>query len=201
MTKRNKRTENKRDIILNVARRILSKRGKEVSMSDIAGELGIDASGIYYYFKSVPEIIDNILEKEYHNFSMNDKRIKLAGDEPLAVVREMMLMLCEFYYDNLEILKIILAQVHPLVVEDDHEDLSVAVNSYLASYYEANKNILKAIQKAQRQDQLSKKHSAIVILQTMRGYIFGLWSAWREEKPERSAIPDCVDRFLSIYQC
>lgn len=199
MAKMHTRMESKRDNILNAAKTILTKRGKEVSMSDIAEALGIDASGIYYYFKSVPEIIDSILGNEYHNFSIDDKRFKKAGDDPVTAVKEMMMMLCEFYYDNLEILKIVLAQVNPLIVEPDHEDRSIAVNRFLASYYEANRNIIKAIRKAQLQGELSKTYSAELILQTMRGYVFGLWSAWRDVKPERSEIPGYVERFLSIY--
>lgn len=200
MAKRNGRAGGKREKILAAAKDILSKRGKEVSMSDISAALGLEASGIYYYFKSVPEIIDDILEDEYHDFSMNEARIRQTDGDPAAAVKEMMLMLCEFYYDNLEILRIILAQVYPPLAEPDYEDPSIAVNRFLATYRQANENILSTIVRAQELGALTSDYPSSLILQTMRGYIFGLSSAWRERKPERSTIPGLVDRFLSMYR-
>jgi hypothetical protein len=38
-----------------------------------------------------------------------------------------------------------------------------------------------------------------MVLQTLRGAIFGVCAVWRYGKPERSAIPAIVDQLFRMY--
>lgn len=196
--KSQQRLEQKRNRILNTAKDVLMKYGKDTSMSDIAQSLGMDTSGLYYYYKSIPEILDTILEDKYAHFRLTDDEFQ-GIKSPLAIIKKMMTMLLEFYFDNLEIIQIVLSQICPLCADPDREADSIAINHFLQAYHEANAGLLIEIEAAQKQQELSDAFSPILILQTMRGFIFGIHACWRQEKSDRGAIPSIVDRFFHVY--
>ncbi len=60
--------ENKEDIILNAARELMcnmAQEGGEITVDMIAKHAGIAKGGIYYYFQSKDEIIDEVIKKSY----------------------------------------------------------------------------------------------------------------------------------------
>ncbi|MBN2050543.1 MAG: TetR/AcrR family transcriptional regulator [Spirochaetales bacterium] len=197
--KERSRLEQKKTLILDATKELLIKHGKRVSMASIAKAMDLEPSSLYYYFKSIPEIIDTILDNEYHDFRLSNIRFKDIDVDPLSVLKDMMRMILEFYYDNLSILQIILSQVLPLSIDEDYKEDSVAINHFLKTYREANKSLEDAIKRAQKKGQLTKEYSSWLILNTIRGYIFGLYAAWREEKPQRESISSLVENFLSLY--
>jgi len=70
-------------------------------MADLARAINMDTSALYYYYKSIPEIIDAILDQEYHDFSLNNVYWLDSKRDPLSILKEMVTMILEFYYDNL----------------------------------------------------------------------------------------------------
>ncbi len=186
--KSQQRLEEKRSKILNTAKDVLKRSGKDTSMSDIAQALGMDTSGLYYYFKSVPEILDTILEGKYPTFSLADQAFQ-SIKSPLRIIKKMMTMLLEFYFDHLEIIQIVLSQVCPLWTDPDHQADSIAINNFLKAYYKANAGLLAQIEEAQNKQELSGGYPSTLILQTMRGFIFGMHASW----------PDIVDKFFLVY--
>jgi len=59
-----KKSEEKREIILNAALRVFQKKGyKNVSMTDIIQKSKISKGGIYLYFKSVREIFETLMNQ------------------------------------------------------------------------------------------------------------------------------------------
>jgi len=199
MTKRSQqRLEQKRSRILNTAKDVLIKYGKDTSMSDIAQALGMDTSGLYYYYKSIPEILDTLLEDKYSLFRLSHEEFRNIKS-PLGIIKKMMIMLLEFYFDNLEIIQVVLSQVCPLYTDPGREADSIAINHFLQAYHEANAGMLIEIEKAQNQGELSAGYSPALILHTMRGFILGMHASWRREKGSREAIPGVVDRFFLVY--
>ena len=200
MAKKNQqRLEQKKTLILEEAKKVLKKYGKNTSMVNIARALEMDTSGLYYYYKSIPEIIDTILDQEYHHFSLTGVQRGGFKGGHLARLKEMVKMILEFYYDNREILQIILAQVFPLCLAPDHEDDSVAINHYMITYREANAGMLVEIKQAQKEKELDTWFSPNMILQTIRGVIFGLWASWKDNKPPREDIPEIVNRLFLMF--
>jgi AcrR family transcriptional regulator len=193
------RLEQKRVMILEEAKRVLKKFGKGTSMADVAGAINMDTSALYYYYKSIPEIIDTILDQEYHDFSLDNVYWQDSKRGPLSILKEMVTMILEFYYDNLEIMQIILAQVFPLCLDHEHEDDSVAINHFLMTYRQANDSMLEEIKQAQKKGEIHQAFRPLMILQTIRGVIFGACAAWKEEKPPREEIREIVERLFLMF--
>jgi AcrR family transcriptional regulator len=198
--KSQQRSEQKRSLILKEAKTVLKRHGKATTMSDIARALGMDTSSLYYYFKNIPEIIDTILNEQYHDFSLNSVKWRTFKGGSIAALKEMLRMLLEFYYDNQEILGIILTQVFPLCVHEDHEDESIAINHFMKTYWEANASILHEIEKACKEKKLGTAFPPQTILLIIRGTIFGLWASWNTDKPEKDRLPEIVDRMLEMFK-
>ena len=59
--------------------------------------------------------------------------------------------------------------------------------------------MLAQIEEAQNKQELSGGYPSTLILQTMRGFIFGMHASWRQEKGSRESIPDIVDKFFLVY--
>lgn len=167
-------------------------------MSDIAQSLGMDTSGLYYYYKSIPEILDTLLQDRYTHITFSDDAFKTIKS-PLGILKKMMCMLLEFYFDNMEIVQIVLSQVCPLYSDLDREVDSIAINHFMQVYHEVNAGLLMEIMKAQKKQELSSAFQPALILQTMRGFIFGVHASWRMEKNSREEIPALVDRFFLVY--
>jgi AcrR family transcriptional regulator len=197
--RKNTRLEEKRALILREARKVLVKHGKDASMADIARALDMDKSSLYYYFKGIPEILNTILDQEYYDFSVRIQQRRGSADSPLDVLKGMVLVILEFYHDNLEILEIILTLISPLFFDLDARHDSVAINQYMESYWLANRYMLEEIERAIREGQIDQRLSPEFVLQTLRGAIFGICSLWRKEKPGREMIPQIIDRFFRMY--
>ena len=200
MAKKTKyRLERKRVTILEEAKKVLKKHGKSTSMVDIAQALEMDTSALYYYYKNIPEIIDTILDHKYHDFSLNNEQWKDSARDPLCILKEMVKLILEFYYDNQDILQIILSQVFPLCLDPDHEEDSVAINHFMQTYRDANYSMLEMIKQAQKTGGIHSKFSPVMILQTIRGSIFGIWAAWKEDKLPREEIPGIVEHLFLMF--
>lgn len=195
----NQRLQKKRVMILKEAEKLLTKYGKNTSMGDIAQALGMDTSALYYYHKSIPEIIDTILGQKYHDFSLDNEQWQGLTKSPLANLKEMVTLILEFYYDNQEILQIILSQVFPLCLDPEHEDDSIAINHYLQTYRDANTTMLEQIKHAQEKKEIHNTFSPVMILQTIRGVIFGIWAAWKDDKPPRDEIPGIIEHIFLMF--
>lgn len=199
-TTKQRRLEQKRIAILAKAEEILIRRGKNATMGDIALALDMDKSSLYYYFKGIPEILNAILDKEYYDFSKNIHEIRRDNKTHADVLKDMVRIILEFYHDNIEILLIILTRIFPLFIERDSRDESKAINDYMDSYYLANDLMLEEIRLALAGRELVTVFPPEMVLQTLRGAIFGVCAAWRYEKPERSAIPGIVEQLFRMYQ-
>ncbi len=198
-TTRQKRLEQKRAAILSTAEQILIHRGKNATMGDIAQAMEMDKSSLYYYFKGIPEILNAILDKEYYDFSRNIHDIRRDNKTHVDVLKEMVRVILEFYHDNIEILLIILTRIFPLFLEPDNREESAAINAYMDSYHLANELMLEEIRLALRAGELATEFSPELVLQTLRGAIFGVCAVWRYGKPERAAIPAVIEQLFRMY--
>jgi AcrR family transcriptional regulator len=198
-TTKQKRLEQKRATILSAAEEILIRRGKNATMGDIAQALDMDKSSLYYYFKGIPEILNAILDKEYYDFSLNIQDIRRENKSHVDVLKEMARVILEFYHDNIEILLIILTRIFPLFLEPGNREESTAINAYMDSYHLANDLMLEEVRLAVRDRELVTEFSPEMVLQTLRGAIFGVCAVWRRGKPERGAIPAVIDQLFRMY--
>ena len=198
-TTKQKRLEQKRMAILSTAEAILIRRGKNATMGDIAQALDMDKSSLYYYFKGIPEILNAILDKEYYDFSKNIHEIRRDNKTHVDVLKELTRIILEFYHDNIEILLIILTRIFPLFIEPGSREESTAINAYMESYQLANDLMLEEIRLAHRDGELATDFSPELVLQTLRGAIFGVCAVWRYDKPERTAIPSVIEQLFRMY--
>src|SRR3972149_1319051 len=173
-TTKQKRLEQKRALILEKAEEILIRRGKNATMGDIAQSLDMDKSSLYYYFKGIPEILNAILDKEYYDFSLNIHEIRKETKTHVAALKDMVRIILEFYHDNHETVIIILARIFPLFIEQGSREESTAINNYMDSYHRANDHMLEEINLALRNRELKTGFSPELVLQTLRGAIFGV---------------------------
>ena len=194
-----KRLEQKRATILATAEDVLIKRGKNATMGDIAHALDMDKSSLYYYYKGIPEILNAILDQEYYDFSVHIKEIRKENKTHVDVLKEMLRVILEFYYDNLEILLIILTRIFPLFIDPDTREESTAINNYMESYREANILMLEEIKLGLENGEFRVRFSPEMILQTLRGAVFGVCAVWRDQKPSREEISTIVDQLLYMY--
>jgi len=197
--KKQKRLEKKKALILEEAKKVLIKYGKNASMEDIADNLDMDKSSLYYYYKGIPEILNIILDKEYYDHTIEIDHLRHSGKSHLAVINEFICDLLAFYYDNIDILKIILTRVFPLFIDPEHREDSAAINNYLDSYLRCNDFLLEEIKAAIDKDELHNDYSADLVLQVLRGSIFGICAAWKTDKPPRESIPELTGRLLSMF--
>jgi AcrR family transcriptional regulator len=198
-TAKQQRLEQKRAVILTAAEQILIRRGKSATMGDIAQALDMDKSSLYYYFKGIPEILNAILDKEYYDFSQNINEIRRDNKTHVDVLKEMVRVILEFYHDNIEMLLIILTRIFPLFLEPGNREDSTAINNYMDSYHLANDLMLEEIRLALRERELATQFSPELVLQTLRGAIFGVCAVWRYDKPERGAIPALIEQLFRMY--
>jgi AcrR family transcriptional regulator len=194
-----KRLEQKRATILASAESVLIKHGKRATMGDIAKALDMDKSSLYYYYKGIPEILNAILDQEYYDFSVHINEIRKENKAHIDVLREIIRVILEFYHDNLEILLIILTRIFPLFIDPETREDSTAINSYMDSYREANVLMLEEIKLGLAKEEFAVHFSPEMILQTLRGAVFGICAVWRKNKPSRDEIPGIVDQLLAMY--
>jgi AcrR family transcriptional regulator len=194
-----KRLEQKRATILSTAESVLIRYGKNATMGDIAKALDMDKSSLYYYYKGIPEILNAILDQEYYDFSVHINEIRKENKAHIDVLREMIRVILEFYHDNLEILLIILTRIFPLFIDPETREESTAINNYMDSYREANVLMLEEIKQGLTKGEFKVEFSPEMILQTLRGAVFGICAVWRKQKPPRDAIPGTVDQLLALY--
>jgi AcrR family transcriptional regulator len=194
-----KRLEQKRAAILATAESVLIKFGKNATMGDIAKALDMDKSSLYYYYKGIPEILNAILDQEYYDFSVHINQIRKENKTHIDVLRELVRVILEFYHDNLEILLIILTRIFPLFIDPETKEDSTAINNYMESYREANVLMLEEIKLALAMEEFHVRFSPEMILQTLRGAVFGVCAVWRKQKPPRDEIPHIVDQLIAMY--
>ena len=194
-----KRLEQKRATILATAESVLIKHGKNATMGDIAKALDMDKSSLYYYYKGIPEILNAILDQEYYDFSVHINEIRKDNKSHVDVLREMIRVIMEFYHDNLEILLIILTRIFPLFIDPETREESTAINSYMDSYREANVLMLEEIKLGLSKGEFTIRFSPEMILQTLRGAVFGICAVWRTQKPPREQISEIVEQLLAMY--
>lgn len=194
-----KRLEQKRATILATAEDVLIKRGKNATMGDIAHALDMDKSSLYYYYKGIPEILNAILDQEYYDFSVHINEIRKENKTHIDVLKELVRVILEFYHDNLEILLIILTRIFPLFIDPDTREESTAINNYMQSYREANLLMLEEIKLGLEKGEFRVPFSPEMILQTLRGAVFGVCAVWRDQKPSREEIPTIVNQLLRMY--
>ena len=194
-----KRLEQKRATILATAEDVLIKRGKNATMGDIAHALDMDKSSLYYYYKGIPEILNAILDQEYYDFSVHINEIRKENKTHIDVLKELVRVILEFYHENLEILLIILTRIFPLFIDPDSREESMAINNYMESYREANLLMLEEIKLSLEKGEFKVRLSPEMILQTLRGAVFGVCAVWRDQKPSREEIPTIVNQLLHMY--
>ena len=194
-----KRLEQKRATILTTAEDVLIKQGKNATMGDIAQALDMDKSSLYYYYKGIPEILNAILDQEYYDFSVHINEIRKGNKAHVDVLKELVRVILEFYHDNLEILLIILTRIFPLFIDPDTREESMAINNYMESYREANVLMLEEIKLGLERREFRVRFSPEMILQTLRGAVFGVCAVWRDQKPSREEIPTIVNQLLEMY--
>lgn len=194
-----KRLELKRATILATAEDVLIKRGKNATMGDIAQALDMDKSSLYYYYKGIPEILNAILDQEYYDFSVHINEIRKENKTHVDVLKELARVILEFYHGNLEILLIILTRIFPLFIDPDTREESTAINNYMKSYREANVLMLEEIKLGLERGEFRARFSPEMILQTLRGAVFGVCAVWRDQKPSREEIPTIVNQLLDMY--
>ena len=198
--KKQTRLEEKKNLIIDVAKKVLIKYGKNATMGDIAAALDMDKSSLYYYFKGIPEILNTVLNKEYYDFTVHMNQLRKEHKHHITVVKEMCKIILDFYYDNIEILQIILARIFPLFVDSDWREDSQAINNYLESYRQANDFMLEEIKEAVKGGEFKTDFSPDMILQTLRGAIFGVCAVWRKQKTGKDKIPHYIDQLFKMYQ-
>jgi AcrR family transcriptional regulator len=75
----------RKDEILEIAGQLFTEKGYDLSMSDIAGKIGIKTPSLYSHFESKDEIISLVLEREvikmYDFFNMTLDRLQEEGTE------------------------------------------------------------------------------------------------------------------------
>jgi len=194
-----KRLEQKRAAILATAEDVLIKRGKNATMGEIAQALDMDKSSLYYYYKGIPEILNAVLDKEYYDFSVHIKEIRKENKTHVDVLKELVRVVLEFYHDNLEILLIILTRIFPLFIDPDTREESTAINNYMESYRGSNVLMLEEIKLGLDRGEFRVRFSPEMILQTLRGAVFGICAVWRNQKPIREEIPTIVNQLLDMY--
>lgn len=194
-----KRLEQKKATILATAESVLIKKGKNATMGDIAQALDMDKSSLYYYFKGIPDILNAILDQEYYDFSVEIHEIRKENKSHVDVLKELVRIILEFYHDNLEILLIILTRVFPLFIDAESREESTAINNYMQSYHEANVFMLEELGLAQKRGELKTAFSPELVMQTLRGAIFGVCADWRRVKPAREEIPAIVEQLLRMF--
>jgi len=197
--KKQKRLEKKKALILEEAKKVLVKFGKNASMADIAENLDMDKSSLYYYYKGIPEILNIILDQEYNDHTIEIDYLRHSGKSHQAIIKEFICELLSFYYDNMEMLQIILTRVFPLFIDPENREDSAAINNYLDSYRRCNEFLLEEIKAAIDKDGLQSDFSAEMVLQVLRGSIFGICAAWKTDKPPRESIPELSSRLLSMF--
>lgn len=197
--KKQKRLEKKKALILEEAKKVLIKFGKNASMADIADNLDMDKSSLYYYYKGIPEILNIILDQEYYEIAVEIDHLRHSGKNHRAVIKDFICDLLEFYYDNMEILQIILTRVFPLFIDPENREDSAAINKYMDSYRRNNEFFLEEIKAAIHKDEMHSDFSAEMVLQVLRGSIFGICAAWKTDKPSRESIPELSSLLLSMF--
>jgi len=194
-----KRLKQKREAILAEAEKVLIKYGKNATMGDIAAALDMDKSSLYYYFKGIPEILNTILDKEYYNFDQEIMKLRQENRSHTEILKQMAKLILEFYHHNLEILLIILTRIFPLLMDPEAKEESTAINNYMDSYRLANDLMLEEIKLGLENGEFRTGFSPEMVLQTLRGAIFGVCAVWKKEKPPLEAIPGIVDQLITMY--
>lgn len=100
---------NRKDEILNAASCLFSEKGYDLSMSDIAGKIGIKTPSLYSHFESKDEIISMVLEREIakiYNF-FNATIDRLENESAELILKKLFFSIFDYFNapGQLEILR------------------------------------------------------------------------------------------------
>jgi len=102
------REKNRREEIIKAASNLFSQKSyHDVTMDQIAGEVGVAKGTIYLYFESKENLYLGILEHTYKTIeSILEKEI--AKDDPAPLkLKKMLRLVFQFYFQNLDVLRIL----------------------------------------------------------------------------------------------
>jgi len=102
------REKNRREEIIKAASNLFSQKSyHDVTMDQIAGEVGVAKGTIYLYFESKENLYLGILEHTYKTIeSILEKEI--AKDDPAPQkLKKMLRLVFQFYFQNLDVLRIL----------------------------------------------------------------------------------------------
>ena len=169
-------------------------------MSDIAVQLGIDTSSLYYYYKGIPDILNALLEGLHYDLTPLHGCADNYDVACLSVLHEMLSYILRFYHRNLELIRIVLTQVSPLFESQLLEEEYGALNTYLKAYWSANELLLEYIEKAQREGTINREMPPDQMLHILRGAVWGFVASWERYPPGEDDIPQLVNRILRIIK-
>ncbi len=194
------RTAAKQIEILDAARDVFRRHGARAKMSDIAVQLGIDTSSLYYYYKGIPDILNALLEGLHYDLTPLQGCADNRDRACLSVLHGMLSYILRFYYRNLELIRIVLTQVSPLFESQLLEEEYDALNTYLKAYWSANELLLEYIEKAQREGTINREFPPDQMLHILRGAVWGFVASWERYPPAEDDIPQLVNRILRIIK-
>ena len=102
------REKNRREEIIKAASNLFSQKSyHDVTMDQIAGEVGVAKGTIYLYFESKENLYLGILEHAYETIeSMLEKEIA-KGDPAPHKLKKMLRLIFQFYFQNMDVLRIL----------------------------------------------------------------------------------------------
>lgn len=193
------RVNRKKQEILETAKEVFIRRGRQTRMIDIAERTGMDKSSLYYYFKGIPEVLNALLRDKYRDLHVYEQELIERDLSSVEILREMLQYLLEFYLANFEIVQIILYHTTPLFHDPEHEDDTEAINEFLAAHRRADKILLTYTERAQASGELGAGRDPRATLSMIRGAMLGVVASWKENRPDKSDIPDYVRDILKMF--
>jgi len=108
LSQKRNREKNRREEIIKAASNLFSKKSyHDVTMEQIAMEVGVAKGTIYLYFESKENLYLGILEHTYKIIeSILEKEIAKEDPAPLKL-KKMLRLIFQFYFQNLDVLRIL----------------------------------------------------------------------------------------------
>ncbi len=106
--KKQARGKSRKEEIIKEASNLFSKKSyHDVTMDQIAGEVGVAKGTIYLYFESKENLYLGILEHTYETIeSILEKEIA-KGDPAPQKLKKMLRLIFQFYFQNMDVLRIL----------------------------------------------------------------------------------------------
>jgi AcrR family transcriptional regulator len=200
MRKSRQRMHLKRIEILNAAQTAILTTGPATRMADVAKRLGIETSSLYYYFKGMPEILNELLAHCRYDLPAYEAQIVTPEKQKLTVLYELLSYLLRFYHEHAELMGLLLTQTFPLFQSTHLEEDYRSINAYLTAYRQANEVLLRYLRDAHEEGTITKELPPETLLLLLRGTIWGMVASWQEHPPEESALPGYVQRLMRLIK-